>query len=159
MYVPHAQPSPLDRSGAIWREVGEETEWWIGSGDAPDPDVTVCSAFQPIFRIPSCEVAGTEALLRAYLHDGAQISPPVMFARRSASEAVSLDALVTDRRNRAGDDRHNEATRSGPETRFRRVSRMRFFAGFGNRIFGAFRHRFGLAEALALDDDAIGAMA
>jgi hypothetical protein len=37
-------------------------------------------------------------------------------------------AIVTDRRNRAGDDRPNEATQSSPETQFRMVSRMRFFA-------------------------------
>ncbi len=72
---------------------------------------------------------------------------------------LSSDSAVTDRRNRAGNDRHNEATQSGPETRFRRVSRMRFFAGFGNRILAVFRHRFGLAEALALNDDAIGTVA
>lgn len=35
---------------------------------------------------------------------------------------------VTDRRNRAGDDRLNEATQSSPETQFRMFSRMRFFA-------------------------------
>ena len=37
-------------------------------------------------------------------------------------------ACVTDRRNRAGDGRPNEATQSSPETQFRMVSRMRFFA-------------------------------
>jgi hypothetical protein len=37
-------------------------------------------------------------------------------------------AIVTDRRNRAGDGRPNEATQSSPETQFRMVSRMRFFA-------------------------------
>jgi hypothetical protein len=39
-----------------------------------------------------------------------------------------LIAVVTDRRNRAGDGRPNEATQSSPETQFRMVSRMRFFA-------------------------------
>jgi len=41
---------------------------------------------------------------------------------------LSFAPGVTDRRNRAGDDRRNEATWNGPETRFRRASRMRFFA-------------------------------
>jgi EAL domain-containing protein (putative c-di-GMP-specific phosphodiesterase class I) len=93
MHALHAQPSPVDRSGSTWLEVGEETEWWMRREDASVPDVTLCSAFQPIFGLRPSGVAGTEALLRAYLNDGAQISPPVMFARRSASEAVSLDKL------------------------------------------------------------------
>ena len=38
------------------------------------------------------------------------------------------ERAVTDRRNRAGDGRPNEATQSSPETQFRMVSRMRFFA-------------------------------
>lgn len=58
---------------------------------------------------------------------------------------------VTDRRNRAGDDRHNEATRSGTEPRFRTDLRMLFFARFCNGVFAIFRHWFGLAEAFALD--------
>ena len=33
---------------------------------------------------------------------------------------------------------------------------MRFFTGFCNGGFAVFRHRFRLAEALALDDDAVG---
>jgi hypothetical protein len=54
------------------------------------------------------------------------------FTQRSDKEGWPS---VTDRRNRAGDDRHNEASWNGPETRFRRVSRMRFFAGFCNGNF------------------------
>nr|WP_166678954.1 MFS transporter [Paraburkholderia sp. BL6665CI2N2] len=66
---------------------------------------------------------------------------------------------VTDRRNDAGDDRRNGASWKWCQTRIRTASRMRFFTGFCNGVFAAFRHRFGLAEALALDDDAIGTMA
>jgi hypothetical protein len=45
-----------------------------------------------------------------------------------ASAISTVATAVTDRRNRAGDDRPNEATQSSPETQFRMVSRMRFFA-------------------------------
>jgi EAL domain-containing protein (putative c-di-GMP-specific phosphodiesterase class I) len=93
MHAAHALLSQADRSGSKWLEVGEETEWWMSGGDAPVPDVTLCSAFQPIFGLRFGDFAGTEALLRAYLNDGAQISPPAMFARRSATEATSLDKL------------------------------------------------------------------
>ncbi|WP_206956053.1 EAL domain-containing protein [Trinickia acidisoli] len=89
MHTLRAQPSPADLASSTWLEVGEETEWWVRSGVAPD--ITLCSSFQPIFSLRSGNVAGTEALLRAYLNDGAQISPPAMFAQRSMDEAVSLD--------------------------------------------------------------------
>ena len=66
---------------------------------------------------------------------------------------------VTDRRKGAGDDRRNGASWKGCETRIRTDSRMRFFAGFCNGVFTGFGHRFWLAEALALDDDAVGTVA
>ena len=44
------------------------------------------------------------------------------------AELTMAFVIVTDRRNRAGDGRPNEATQSSPETQFRMVSRMRFFA-------------------------------
>jgi EAL domain-containing protein (putative c-di-GMP-specific phosphodiesterase class I) len=89
----HAQLSQADRSGSTWLEVCEETERWATNGAAPVPDVTLCSTFQPIFSLRSSDVAGTEALRRAYLNDGAQTSPPAMFGRRPVGEAVSLDKL------------------------------------------------------------------
>ncbi len=50
------------------------------------------------------------------------------FAKPAASLSRCALTRVTDRRNRAGDDRLNEATQSSPETQFRMFSRMRFFA-------------------------------
>jgi len=70
-----------------------------------------------------------------------------------------LSPGVTDRRKGAGDDRRNGASWKWCQTRIRTASRMRFFTGFCNGDFAVFRHRFGLAEALALDDDAIGTVA
>lgn len=93
MHARRAQSSPADRSVQTWLEVGEETEWWVGNGDAPVPNVTLCSAFQPIFSLGSSDVSATEALLRAYFSDGEQISPPALFARRSVSAGISLDKL------------------------------------------------------------------
>jgi hypothetical protein len=63
---------------------------------------------------------------------------------------------VTDRRKGAGDDRRNGASWKWCQTRIRTASRMRLFTGFCNGGFAVFRHRFRLAEALALDDDAVG---
>ncbi len=83
------------------------------------------------------------------------------FAREYYGLRASLTNLtpVTGRRNRAGDGRRNGASRNGGKAQIRTASRMPFFARFGNRVFTARRHRFGLAEALALDHDAIGAVA
>lgn len=72
---------------------------------------------------------------------------------------LSVEPRVTGRRNRAGGGRRNGASRNGGKAQIRTGLRMRFFDGFGNRVFATSRHWFGLAEALALDHDAIGAVA
>ena len=69
------------------------------------------------------------------------------------------DTDVRGRRNGAGDGRRKGASRNGSKAGIRTVSRMRFFAGFGNCVFGVFRHWFRFAEALTFDDDAVGAVA
>ncbi len=70
-----------------------------------------------------------------------------------------FSTAVTGRRNRAGDGRRNGASRNGGKAQIRTGSRMRSFAWFGNRVFTASWHRFGFAEALTFDHDAIGTVA
>lgn len=80
-----------------------------------------------------------------------------------ASAAALIENLprlpaVADRRNPAGVDRRNPSTQNGPETRFRRVSRLRFFAVFGNRIFGRGGHRSRVALAGTFEHEPVGTM-
>ncbi len=66
---------------------------------------------------------------------------------------------VMDRRKGAGDDRRNGASWKWCETRIRTASKMRFFTGICNGVFAIRKHWFRLAEALALNDDAVSTMA
>ncbi|MDN7941038.1 hypothetical protein QZM76_22550, partial [Burkholderia multivorans] len=52
----------------------------------------------------------------------------------SRSAAKYYDPDVAGRRKGAGDGRRNGASRTGGKTRIRTVSRLRFFAVFGNCI-------------------------
>ncbi|WP_321911899.1 MFS transporter [Burkholderia cepacia] len=66
---------------------------------------------------------------------------------------------VTGRRNGAGDGRRNGASGTDGEARVRTVSRLRFFAVFGNCILGRIRHRFRGAPAVAFEHEPVGAVA
>ncbi|WP_240202923.1 DEAD/DEAH box helicase family protein [Burkholderia sp. LMG 13014] len=69
------------------------------------------------------------------------------------------DARVAGRRKGAGDGRRNGASRTGGKTRIRTVSRLRFFAVFGNCILRGIWHRFRGAVTVALEDEPVGAVA
>ncbi|HDR9132004.1 TPA: DUF1738 domain-containing protein [Burkholderia vietnamiensis] len=66
---------------------------------------------------------------------------------------------VAGRRKGAGDGRRNGASRTGGKTRIRTVSRLRFFAVFGNCILRGIWHRFRGAVTVALEDEPVGAVA
>lgn len=66
---------------------------------------------------------------------------------------------VAGRRKGAGDGRRNGASRTGGKTRIRTVSRLRFFAVFGNCILRGIWHRFRGAVTVALEDESVGAVA
>lgn len=72
---------------------------------------------------------------------------------------VSVSPPVAGRRKGAGDGRRNGASRTGGKTRIRTVSRLRFFAVFGNCILRGIWHRFRGAVTVALEDEPVGAVA
>lgn len=74
------------------------------------------------------------------------------------AKALSVD-VVAGRRKGAGDGRRNGASRTGGKTRIRTVSRLRFFAVFGNCILRGIWHRFRGAVTVALEDEPVGAVA
>ena len=65
---------------------------------------------------------------------------------------------VAGRRKGAGDGRRNGASGTGGKARVRTVSRLRFFAVFGNRILRWIGHGFGSAPAVAFEHEPVGAM-
>ncbi|AIO74483.1 hypothetical protein DM80_1475 [Burkholderia multivorans] len=77
----------------------------------------------------------------------------------SAGFHPTVEASVAGRRKGAGDGRRNGASRTGGKTRIRTVSRLRFFAVFGNCILRGIWHRFRGAVTVALEDEPVGAVA
>lgn len=73
--------------------------------------------------------------------------------------AMLSNDVVAGRRKGAGDGRRNGASRTGGKTRIRTVSRLRFFAVFGNCILRGIWHRFRGAVTVALEDEPVGAVA
>ena len=77
----------------------------------------------------------------------------------ASTDDHELGGGVAGRRKGAGDGRRNGASRTGGKTRIRTVSRLRFFAVFGNCILRGIWHRFRGAVTVALEDEPVGAVA
>nr|WP_232036325.1 2Fe-2S iron-sulfur cluster binding domain-containing protein [Burkholderia stabilis] len=101
---------------------------------------------------PARIVKGTVTAIDEATHD-------IRRLRIKLAKPLEFSPGVAGRRKGAGDGRRNGASRTGGKTRIRTVSRLRFFAVFGNCILRGIWHRFRGAVTVALEDEPVGAVA